>query len=207
MDKIIFATKNKGKMDEIRDIMKDMDINLLSMEEAGINLDVVEDGDTFEANAVKKAEEIRDLTQCIVLADDSGLEVDYLNKAPGVYSARYLGSDTPYEIKNKKIISLLEGVPAEKRTARFVSVIAAAFPDRETIVTRGTIEGIIDYEIKGINGFGYDPIFYVPAYGITTAEMDPALKNKISHRGQALSLMKECLATVLKSVNVEGETN
>lgn len=196
--KIIFATKNKGKMKEIRKIMEDMDIEILSMEEADINIDVVEDGKTFEENALKKATQIRDVCGHIVLSDDSGLEIDYLEKAPGVYSARYMGENTPYEIKNKKILELLSRVEEEQRTARFISVIAAAFPDGSTMTTVGTIEGRIAWEAKGENGFGYDPIFYVPEYGTTTADMPLELKNKISHRGQALIKMKEKLKERLK---------
>ena len=128
-----------------------------------------------------------------MLADDSGLEIDYLNKEPGIYSARYMGEDTSYHIKNKSLIDRLEGVPDEKRTARFVCAIAAVFPDGKELVVRGTVEGIIGYEEKGENGFGYDPIFYLPERGCTTAELPPEEKNSISHRGNALRLMKELL--------------
>ena len=129
----------------------------------------------------------------MVLADDSGLEIDYLNKEPGIYSARYMGEDTSYHIKNKSLIDRLEGVPDEKRTARFVCAIAAVFPDGKELVVRGTVEGIIGYEEKGENGFGYDPIFYLPERGCTTAELSPEEKNSISHRGNALRLMNELL--------------
>jgi XTP/dITP diphosphohydrolase len=188
--RVIFATKNKGKIKEINMILKDLDVDVISMEEAGINVDVVEDGKTFQENAIKKAKEIMEITNEIVLADDSGLEVDYLNKEPGIYSARYGGVDTPYSVKNKLIIDRLEGVPDEKRSARFVCVVAAVFPTGEVTTTRGTIEGIIGYEPKGDNGIGYDPIFYVPEYKCTTAEMEPELKNKLSHRGKALEAIK-----------------
>lgn len=191
MKKIIFATKNKGKIKEINAIMSDMNVEVVSMEDAGINIDVVEDGNTFEENAIKKAEEIMKVSGLITMADDSGIEIDYLDGAPGVHSARYMGEDTPYSIKNSKILEIMKDVKKEKRTARFVSVIATAIPNKETITTKGTIEGIIGYEIKGENGFGYDPIFYVPEYNMTTAEMTPELKNSISHRGKALRLMKE----------------
>jgi len=198
MDKtIVFATKNEGKMKEIRAIMADTPFTVLSMAEAGLDVDVIEDGNTFEANALKKAIEIAAVCGKIVLSDDSGLEIDFLNKAPGVLSARYMGEDTPYPIKNAAILEKLSGVPEEQRTARFVSVIAAAIPSEngvETLTARGTIEGIIGYAITGENGFGYDPIFYVPAYGMTTAEMPSALKNEISHRGKALREMKALLA-------------
>ncbi len=195
--KIIFATKNAGKVKEIKQILADMPFEVVSLSEAGIDIDVVEDGTTFEENAVKKATEIMKVSGEICLADDSGLEIDYLDKAPGVYSARYMGEDTPYEIKNAKIIEMLDGVPDEKRTARFVSVIAAAFPDGKVLTTRGVIEGMVGYETAGENGFGYDPLFYLPEYGKTTAELSLDEKNKISHRGQALEKMKLKLKEVL----------
>ena len=153
-------------------------------------MDIVEDGTTFEENAMIKAEAIAKLTDAIVLADDSGLEIDYLNKEPGIYSARYAGTDTSYEIKNNLLLQRLEGVPDEKRTARFVCAIAAVFPDGSKETVRGTIEGRIGYQIAGEHGFGYDPIFYLPEYGCTTAELDPEKKNELSHRGKALRLMR-----------------
>lgn len=193
-DKIIFATGNENKMKEIRMILADLGIPIESMREAGIKTDVVEDGSTFEENALIKATEItKEVPGCIVLADDSGLEIDYLNKEPGIYSARYAGTDTPYDIKNQLLLERLEGVPDEKRTARFVCAVAAAFPDGSTEVVRGTIEGRIGYAQMGEHGFGYDPIFYVPEYGCTTAEMDPELKNQLSHRGKALRMMRELM--------------
>ena len=190
MKKIIFATGNQDKMREIREILADMDVEVVSMKEAGIHADIVENGSTFEENAVIKAKTICELTGEITLADDSGLEIDYLNKEPGIYSARYMGEDTSYHIKNANLIERLEGVPDEKRTARFVCAIAAAFPDGRVVTKRGTIEGIIGYEERGENGFGYDPIFFLPEYGKTTAELSPEEKNQISHRGRALELIK-----------------
>ena len=200
MKKVIFATGNEGKMKEIREILGDLDIELLSLKDAGIHADIVEDGKTFEENAQIKAKAIRDLTGEIVLADDSGLEIDYLNKEPGIYSARYMGEDTSYHIKNAKLIERLEGVPDEKRTARFVCAIAAAFPDGTVKTTEGVIEGRIGYEERGENGFGYDPIFYVPEFGCTTAELSEEQKNAVSHRGKALEKMREILK---ESVNAE----
>lgn len=191
--KVIFATSNEGKMKEVRAILEDLGMEVLSMKEAGIHVDVVEDGTTFEENAVIKATEIQKVCGEIVLADDSGLEIDYLNKEPGIYSARYMGEDTSYRIKNQNLIDRLEGVEDEKRTARFVCAIAAAFPDGTVEVTRGTIEGRIGYEESGENGFGYDPIFYVPEYGCTTAQLSPEQKNEVSHRGKALREMKEIM--------------
>ena len=169
MKKIIFATGNAGKLREIREIMSDTNVEVRSMKEAGICVDVVEDGTTFEENAIIKAKAIAMHTDAIVLADDSGLEVDYLDKAPGVYSARFMGEDTSYDIKNQAIVDKLEGVPKEQRTARFVCAIAAALPDGQTLVTRQTMEGYIGYHAEGENGFGYDPIFMLDEYGCSSA--------------------------------------
>ena len=194
MRKIIFATGNKNKMIEIREILKDLDAEILSMKEAGISIDIEENGATFEENSQIKAEAVaKECPDAIVLADDSGLEIDYLNKEPGIYSARYAGTDTSYDIKNNLLLQRLEGVPDEKRTARFVCAIAAVFPDGSKETVRGTIEGRIGYEIAGEHGFGYDPIFYLPEYGCTTAELDPEKKNELSHRGKALRLMREII--------------
>ena len=215
MTKIIFATGNKGKMREIREIMEDCDVEIYSMKEAGINIDIVEDGDTFEANSTIKAKAISDYISgkgmseeqkddswkavsekykgAIVLADDSGLEIDYLNKEPGVYSARYMGEDTSYDIKNQNLIDRLEGVEKDKRTARFVCVIAAVLPDGEVLVSRDTMEGYIGWKIAGENGFGYDPIFYLDEFGCSSAELSREQKNAISHRGKALAGIKKLL--------------
>ena len=191
MDKIIFATGNKDKVKEIQMILADLGLEVITMKEAGISVDIEENGATYEENAMIKARAVAAYTDAIVMADDSGLEIDYLNKEPGVYSARYLGEDTSYRIKNANLISRLDGVPDEKRTARFVCAIGAVLPDGTELTTRGTIEGIIGYEEKGANGFGYDPIFYVPEFGKTTAELSEEEKNQVSHRGNALRLMKE----------------
>ena len=191
--RIVFATGNQNKMREIHEIMDDLGLEIVSMKEAGIEADIVEDGQSFEENAVIKASAIASQCQDIVLADDSGLEVDALNKEPGIYSARYMGENTSYRIKNQNIIDRLAGVPKEKRTARFVCAVAAVFPDGTHTVVRETIEGCIGYEESGENGFGYDPIFYVPAYGCTTADLSPEQKNEISHRGKALKKIKELI--------------
>nr|WP_302111885.1 XTP/dITP diphosphatase [uncultured Acetatifactor sp.] len=191
MERVIFATGNEGKMREIRAILADTYPEILSMKEAGIETDTVEDGKTYEENALIKARGVAAAAGELVLADDSGLEIDYLGKEPGVYSARYLGEDTPYSIKNAELIRRLEGVPEEERTARFVCAIAAVLPDGREITVRAAIEGRIGYEEKGSNGFGYDPIFYVPEFGKTTAELTEEEKNQVSHRGKALRLMKE----------------
>ena len=193
MKKVIFATGNQGKMKEIREILGDLDIELLSLKDAGIDADIVEDGKTFEENAQIKAKTICDLTGEIVLADDSGLEIDYLNKEPGIYSARYMGEDTSYDIKNQALLDRLDGVPDEKRTARFVCAIAAAMPDGCCEVVRGTMEGIIGHKIAGENGFGYDPIFFLPECGCTSAELSPEKKNELSHRGEGLKKIRKIL--------------
>lgn len=187
---IIFATGNEGKMKEVRMILKDLNQEIKSLKEINLDVDIVEDGKTFEENAMIKAKTIMKLTNEIVLADDSGLEVDYLDKAPGIYSARYLGENTSYNIKNQSIIDKLKDATGMERSARFVCAIACAMPDGTILTTRATIEGMIGYEEKGENGFGYDPIFFVPEYNCTTAELSPEQKNKISHRGKALKEMK-----------------
>ena len=191
--KLVFATGNEGKMKEIREILKELDLEICSLKEAGIQMDAEENGTTFEENALIKARAAAAHTDAIVMADDSGLEIDYLGGEPGVYSARYLGEDTSYRIKNQNLIDRLEGVPDEKRTARFVCVIAAVLPDGRTLTSRGTIEGIIGREERGGGGFGYDPIFFLPEYGCSTAELSMEQKNEISHRGKALREMKEKL--------------
>lgn len=193
-NKIIFATGNAGKMKEIRMILADMGLDIYSMKEAGITVEVEENGATYEENALIKARAIAatpEAAHAVVLADDSGLEVDYLNCEPGIYSARYMGEDTPYSVKNANLIERLTGVEDEKRTARFVCAIAAVLPGGVELTTRDCIEGQIGYEEKGSNGFGYDPIFYVPEFDKTTAELTEEEKNKVSHRGKALRLMKE----------------
>lgn len=192
MERVIFATGNEDKMREIRSILADTYPEILSMKEAGIRVDVAEDGKTYEENALIKARAVAAMAAgAIVMADDSGLEVDFLNREPGVYSARYMGEDTSYRIKNANLISRLDGVPEEERTARFVCAIAAVLPDGRELTVRAAIEGRIGYEEKGTGGFGYDPIFYVPELGKTTAELTEEEKNLVSHRGKALRLMKE----------------
>lgn len=199
IDRIIFATGNEGKMKEIRLILADLGIEVLSLKEAGINPEIEENGKTFEENAVIKARAVMEEAGTLVLADDSGLEIDYLNGEPGVYSARYLGEDTSYRIKNQSLLDRLKGVQEEKRTARFVCVIAAAFPDGRILTARGTIEGIIGYEERGEGGFGYDPIFWLPEYGCSTAELTMEKKNELSHRGKALRIMKKELRKALEA--------
>ncbi len=187
--RVIVASGNQGKIREIREILAPLDLEVVSMKEAGIEVDVDETGTSFEENAILKARGIAMLTDDLVIADDSGLEIDYLNKEPGIYSARYLGRDVSYDIKNQNLLDRLEGVPDEKRSARFVCAVAAILPNKKELVVRGVMEGRIGYEIRGEHGFGYDPIFYLPEYGMSSAEILPEEKNKISHRGKALQQM------------------
>ena len=192
--RIVFATGNENKMSEIRMILSDLGMPVYSMKELGVEADVVEDGISFEENAEIKVRAVsRLLPNDIVLAEDSGLEIDYLDKAPGIYSARFAGEETSYDVKNCILLDKLEGVPDEERTARFVCAVAAAFPDGTVETVRGTIEGSIAKEMLGENGFGYDPIFYVPEYGCTTAQMSPDRKNELSHRGNALREMRRII--------------
>ncbi|MDF2613233.1 MAG: non-canonical purine pyrophosphatase, rdgB/HAM1 family [Clostridia bacterium] len=198
MQTIVVATQNIGKVVEIKKMLEDLNVEVKTMSEAGIDIDIDENGITFEENAIIKAEALKKYTNAIILADDSGLEIDYLNKEPGVYSARYLGKDTSYKIKNEMILDKLKNVPKEKRTARFICAMALAANDMRTVTTRGTIEGYIGYEARGTNGFGYDPIFFVDEYNTSTADMCADLKNEISHRGKALKQMKERLKEILE---------
>lgn len=198
MLQIIFATGNQGKMREIRAILKDLEVGISSMKEAGLDLEIEENGTTFEDNAVIKARTVANALAaqgkeqtCVVMADDSGLEIDCLNGEPGVYSARYLGEETPFDLKSRDILRRMADVPEDERMARFVCAIAAIFPDGEAVTTSGIVEGRIGYELRGDNGFGYDPIFYLPEYGRTAAELSDEEKNRISHRSRALGLMKE----------------
>lgn len=197
MTKIILASNNQNKVAEVKEILKDKNVEIVSLKEAGIDVDVDENGTTFEENALIKARAVCKMTGGITMADDSGLEVDYMDKQPGVYSARFMGHDTSYDIKNKAIIDKLEGVEGDARSARFVAAIAVVFPDGKEIVTRGTMEGLIAREPAGDNGFGYDPIVYLPEYGMTSAQLAPEEKNKISHRGKALKKMAEELKGIL----------
>ena len=206
---IIFATGNKNKIREIRDIITDPDTEVISMKEAGVPADPDENGSTFEENAMIKAKAVSELvrqkitdgtlsfdaadTQITVMSDDSGLEIDALNGEPGIYSARYLGYGTDYNYKMTQIMKRMENVPDEERTARFVAAVAAVFPDGSEHVVRGAMEGLIAHGIYGKNGFGYDPFFYLPEYGKTSAEITEDEKNAISHRGKAIRAMLRVL--------------
>lgn len=196
--KYIFATGNENKLREIRQITADMDIEIVSMKDAGCFEDVEETGMSFEENAFLKANAIAKKSGIPTLADDSGLEIDYLGKEPGIYSSRYMGEDTPYSVKNAELLRRMEGVPDEERTARFVCAICLVRPDGSTETVRETMEGRVAYEIAGENGFGYDPIFYLPEKGCTSAELPPEEKNRISHRGKALRKMRDILAKEAK---------
>lgn len=191
IDKLIFATNNQGKMKEVRMILSDLSDKIMSLADARISIEIIEDGNTFEENAIIKAKTIMEYTGEIVMADDSGLEIDAFNKEPGVHSARFLGEDTSYDVKNTYILNKLEDIKFEERTARFVCAIACAFPDGKIITKRGVMEGVIGHEIKGDNGFGYDPIFFLPEFNCTSAELRPEQKNQVSHRAKALEAIKK----------------
>ena len=193
MKQIVLASTNQGKVREVAMMVQDMGIEIVPLSETAFQGEIEETGTTFEENAIIKAMQVAKTLGIPALADDSGLEIDYLNKEPGIYSARYMGHETSYHIKNKNLIERLEGKTGEERSARFVCAIAACFPDGRVLTTRGTMEGQIGYEEKGENGFGYDPIFYLPEYQCYSGELPLEEKNKLSHRGKALRLMKEQL--------------
>lgn len=195
-EKLIFATSNQGKLREIRLILGDLGMEVISMAEAGFHGDIEENGKTFAENAAIKARAVWEKTGGLVLADDSGLVIDYLGGEPGVYSARYM-ADASYSEKNRVLIERLAGAKEEKRSARFACAIAAVLPDGRELLTEAYMEGRIAYEPAGSGGFGYDPILYLPEYQKTSAELDIEEKNKISHRGKALELMKEKLKEAL----------
>lgn len=197
METIVFATKNENKLKEIRQILEGLPYEIKSLSEMGIDVPIEENGSTFEENAAIKVNAVMDLTGCMVMADDSGLEVDYMDKKPGIYSARFLGEDTPYDEKNSYIIEQLKNAKGEERSARFVCAIAFGRPGFPVVVKTGVMEGRIHDRIAGENGFGYDPIFYLPEYGMTSAEISAEEKNAISHRGKALRAMREYLFETL----------
>lgn len=196
--RIIFATGNAGKMREVRMILGDLGCEVISMKEAGADPEIIEDGTTFAENAEIKARAVWACTGDIVLADDSGLVVDYIGGEPGIYSARYMGEDTSYDIKNQNIIDRVADAKGEERAARFVCAIAGVMPDGRVVHTEATMEGQIAYEPAGGEGFGYDPILYIPEFGKTSAELTIEQKNSISHRGKALEAMKDVLKKVLE---------
>ena len=191
--KVIMATGNKDKVREVKEILEGTGIEVVSMKDAGINVDIDENGTSFEENAAIKAETVCKASGHITIADDSGLEVDWLGGAPGIYSARFMGEDTSYDIKNAAIIEKLKDAVGKERSARFICAMAIAYPDRPTKVFKGVFEGEIAYESAGANGFGYDPIFFVPELGCTSAQLSEEEKNKVSHRGKALRLAAAAL--------------
>jgi XTP/dITP diphosphohydrolase len=198
---MVIASKNKHKLEEIKDILGELPLLIQSMDEVGLTqLEVIEDGETFEENSMKKAKEIMALTGKIALADDSGLAVDVLNGEPGVYSARFSGEGATDRKNNEKLLEMMENVPFEKRTARFVSVISVTFPNGKEIVVRGECEGMIGFEEKGSHGFGYDPLFIIPEYNKTFSELGTEIKNKISHRAKALEKLKREFIKVLGGI-------
>lgn len=182
--KLIIASNNKHKLVEIKDILAPYFDEIVSMREAGINHETVEDGTTFTENAIKKAVEITQISGCCALADDSGICVDYLDGAPGIYSARFSGEHGNDDANNKLLVKKLEG--ADNRNAHYACAIALSFPDGKVVTSFGTVEGVIGYEEIGDNGFGYDPLFYVPQFNCTMAQLSPEQKNSISHRHNAL---------------------
>lgn len=194
MDTLVVASKNKNKIEEIAAIMKDINIKIVSPKDLGIDIDVEEDGSTFEDNAYKKAYEVMKITNMPTIADDSGLEVNAINGAPGVYSARFAGVHGDDRRNNEKLLELLKDVPDECRGARFVCVIALIYPDGRKRFVRGEIKGTIAHELHGSGGFGYDPLFIVPEYNKTFAELGSDIKNVISHRGKALRALKDILS-------------
>ena len=198
MRELIVASKNKGKLKEIKEILAETPVKILSMDEAGISIDIEENGTTFEENALIKAKAIFDMTEGIVLADDSGLVVDCLDGAPGIYSARFSGENASDGDNINKLLKMMKDIPCEKRTARFVCAVAVILEDGSYFTVKGNCEGVILDEPQGENGFGYDPVFYVPEYEKTMAQLDENTKNSISHRGNALKLFKESILKYLE---------
>jgi XTP/dITP diphosphohydrolase len=201
-DPIILATRNEGKVRELQQLLTGTGFTVMSLAGYPQVPEVVEDGDTFEANAVKKAREVAATVGQITLADDSGLVVDYLDGAPGVHSARFAGPGHDDAANNRKLLQLLSGVPQHKRTARFCCVVAIATPDGQVATAQGTCAGVIIDTPRGENGFGYDPLFLVPDYGQTFAQLDSATKNAISHRGRALQIVRDILKQAADGGNI-----
>ncbi len=192
--RVVLASSNKHKLMEIKAILNDFEYDLVALDEIDLgDLEIEETGTTFEENAFIKAKTVADLTGEITLADDSGLEVDALDGAPGVYSARYAGEPSNDVKNNKRLIGALEGIPTSERTARFVSMIVMLFPNGDKLEAKGTLEGVIGHSPAGHNGFGYDPLFIVPDLNRCLAELSAEEKNEISHRANALMQLKELL--------------
>lgn len=200
MKKIVLASGNSHKLVEIQSILSDFEFELITMADAGFgDEEIIEDGDTFEANSLIKAKAVFEKLGIASLADDSGLSVDYLGGAPGVFSARYSGEPKSDQRNNMKLLEALKDVPTDKRTARFVTVITLMFENGDTLVARGEVEGRIGFEPVGSNGFGYDPLFEIPKLGKTFAELTASEKNALSHRGNALVVLKEMIREYYES--------
>lgn len=195
---LVLATRNKKKLIEIKELLKGLDFNVLSIDDFEDVPEVYEDADTFEGNAKKKAVEIAKATGKLALADDSGLEIDYLDGKPGIHSARFAGEGATDEDRNRKVLSLLDGVPKQRRIARFKCAVAIA-DGKSFVVVMGVCEGEIATEPRGDHGFGYDPIFIVPSYDKTFAELGAEIKNQISHRAIALGKARELLLKYLQT--------
>lgn len=194
MDKLIIATNNAGKVKEIKAILQGKFSPIVSLKDEGLVIDVMEDGETFEENAIKKATEVAKLTGCYALADDSGICVDYLNGAPGIYSARFAGENATDAKNNEKLLWLIKDAPKEARGAHYACSVALASPEGKTVTAYGEVYGEIITTPRGQNGFGYDPLFYMKEYGMTMAELPPEVKNGISHRYRALKALNEKLS-------------
>ncbi len=192
--KVVVASRNKHKIREIKDMLSHLSLDIQAVNEVANLPDVIEDGETFSANAIKKAVETARAVGYLTLADDSGLEVDALNGQPGVYSARFAGEPSDDGKNNQRLLDLLAHIPCEQRTARFRCVIALAWPNGDTRICSGTCEGMIGFEPEGDNGFGYDPLFIVPEYNRTFAQLTGSIKNQISHRYRALVQLEKVLA-------------
>jgi XTP/dITP diphosphohydrolase len=197
---IVLATNNRGKLEEIKHFFKSLDIDFLCLDDFKNFPNVVEDGKTLEENAIKKAKQVSLFTKLPALSDDTGLEVDFLNGAPGVYSARFAGENVTYDDNNQKLIEMLKDIPLEKRTAIFKTVVTFFIDEKKYFCVEGICQGLILDDYRGNNGFGYDPIFFVPEKNKTFAEMNLDEKNQISHRSRALEKMKNVLTEyVLKN--------
>jgi len=198
--KLLVATTNPGKFAEVKDFLRQLPLEVLSLSDLATSPKIIEDGATFEENALKKARSLAEYSGYLTLADDSGLEVDALNGAPGIYSARYCGEEGNDKKNNEKLMHELREIPEEKRTGRFVCALALCAPKSHGVkewTVRDSCEGRISFELKGENGFGYDPLFFYPSLGKTFGEIDRAIKATVSHRGKALKKLAEMLPSLV----------
>ena len=201
--RLLVATHNKGKLREYKALLQDLPVTLTYLDEVGIHEDVPETGKTFAENAIQKARAYAAMSGLLTLADDSGLEVDALGGAPGVHSARYAGPGATDEDRIQKLLRELDGVPPDKRTARFRCVIAVATPEGQVYTADGAVEGVIIDTPRGSHGFGYDPVFFLPERGKTMAELPPEEKNRISHRARAAEAIKPVLKRLLEEMDTK----